>query len=171
MLINRKIFIGILIIVFASALYGLLISQELVFGSHINEISIANIEGKKISIPQKGFVTLLFFFNIDLIPHERTLKELDFLLVNINKFDEKVKLIGISKDKKEKFKEIQTKFNRRFNLINEEIEKRLFKKFNYTCGSCIQIILIDKNKKLRYLSSNFDPMFLREVIQRYANEN
>jgi hypothetical protein len=161
----------VVIILFAFSHYGLLISQELVFGSHINKISVSNIEGEKIIIPQEGFVTLLFFFNIDFIPHVRTLSELDFLLANINKFDEKVKLVVISKGEKEKFKEIQTKFNNRFNLIDEEKEKKLFKIFNYSCGYCTKIILIDKNNKLRYLSSSFDPIFLREVIQRYSNGN
>jgi len=170
--VKSNIFIyTVVIILFAFAHYGLLISQELVFGSHINEISVSNIEGEKIIIPQEGFVTLLFFFNIGFIPHVRTLSELDFLLAYINKSDEKVRIVVISKGEKEKFKEIQTKFNNRFNLINEEKEKKLFKIFNYSCGYCMKIILIDKNSKLRYLSSSFDPIFIKEVIQRYSNGN
>jgi hypothetical protein len=161
----------VVIILFAFSHYGRLISQELVFGSHINKMSVSNIEGEKIIIPHEGFVTLLLFFNIDFVPHIHTLSELDFLLANINKFDEKVKLVAISKGEKKKFKEIQTKFDNRFNLINEEKEKKLFKIFNYSCGYCTKIILIDKNNKLRYLSSTFDPIFLREVIQRYSNGN
>ncbi|NIO49917.1 MAG: redoxin domain-containing protein [Candidatus Aminicenantes bacterium] len=144
--------------------------QKLVYGSFINQTSITNIEGKEISIPQEGFVTLLFFFNINHTSHKRILTEFDFLLMNLKKIDDRVKLIGISSDKNEKFKELKNIYNNRLHLVNDT-ETKLYKIFNYSCGNCIKIIIIDKNCIVRYLSSSLDPIFLREIIRRYINEN
>jgi|Deesub1362B_J571_1020462.scaffolds.fasta_scaffold00520_8 hypothetical protein len=161
--------VSILLSITSLIINGTLYSEELVYGSHIIKITIINIEEKEILIPQPNIVTLLFFFNIDHSIHIQILSRLDFLIINLNQPDIKVKLIGISKGEKANFKKIKEKYNILFDLVNDK-EEKLFKKFNYTCASCIKIILIDKNSKPRYLSSNFDPIFLRELIQRYAIE-
>ena len=147
----------------------MLLSKELLYGSNIKKISINNFKGKEISFPQKDLVTLLFFFDINYIPHQRIISELNILIINLNQADKKIDLIGISKDEKENFEKIKPRLNIEFNLVNDMKEK-LFKFFNYTCGKCIQVILIDKGSKLRYNSSNFDPVFIRELLQRYSNE-
>ena len=101
------------------------------------------------------------------ISHRKILSELDFLIINLNLDYKKAKLIGVSKGEAEDFLEVQSKYNIKIDLINDEKEI-IFKVFNFICKNCFQIVLIDRESKIRYLSSNFDPVFLREIIQRYA---
>lgn len=165
-----KILVGLITLISISLNSRVPNYQEIVYGSFINQTSINNIEGEEMSIPQEGFVTLLFFFNINHPSHKRILAEFDFLLMNLKKIDDRVKLIGISSDKNEKFKELKNIYNNRLHLINDT-ETKLYKIFNYSCGNCIKIIIVDKNCIVRYLSSSFDTIFLREIIRRYINEN
>ena len=163
---------AVLILIFLLSIFHICYSNELVYGSHVNKMSVTNIFSEKISIPQEGYITLLYFFNIKSISHRRILSEFDILLVNLNESQNKVKLIGVSFDKKEdkSFVELLSPYSDRLQLINDK-KLKLHSFYIHTCGNCIKIILIDANSVIRYLSSNFDPVFLREIIQRYAHEN
>lgn len=141
-------------------------SVSLSYGSYINQVHIANSDGTEIVVPQKGVVSILYFFNINNIVHDNVLNNINFLIMNLSK-GEKIRLYGISRGEADTFEKITAKYNIAFDLINDR-EDRISSDFSYTCTSCIQIILIDRDCQIRYLSSSFDPIFLREVIQRYV---
>ena len=165
---NLLISIGGIILLCCTSLNGMLHSEEeLHFGSHIDKIEAFNINREKVPIPQENIITFLFLLNVKLISHRKILSELDFLIINLNLDYKKVKLIGVSKGEAVDFLEVQSKYNIKIDLINDEKEI-IFKVFNFICKNCFQIVPIDRESKIRYLSSNFDPVFLREIIQRYA---
>jgi len=74
------------------------------------------------------------------------------------------------KEIKKNLKKISSKYNFSFDLINDE-QGKAYEHFKLNCDRCIMIYIIDKNNKLRYISSSFDPLFLRDIIQRYKSQN
>ena len=78
--------------------------DKLLYGSHINEIYLKNINKKEIVIPQEDKVTILFFFNINNMSHNNILNQLNFIIINLNYENKDAKLIAISKGDKKEFK-------------------------------------------------------------------
>jgi peroxiredoxin len=143
-------------------------SENIGYGSYIKPVSIANSDGRDTELSQKGVVSVLFFFNIDSATHNNILNKINYLIMNLDD-SEKLRLYGISKGRPDAFEQIRAKYTITFDLINDDHE-RIYNEFNYSCSSCIQIIVVDRESKIRYLSTSFDPILLREVIQRYVDK-
>jgi peroxiredoxin len=139
--------------------------DELIYGSRIKKIYLKDINKDEIIIPQENKVNVIFFFDINNMSQNNILNQLNFIIINLNYENESVKLFGISKGNNKKFKRISSKYNYNFDLINDEQEKA-YNHFKLNCNRCIQIYVIDKNDKPRYFASGFDPIFLRDIIQR-----
>jgi hypothetical protein len=133
----------------------------------VNPISASDFQKTIISFPEEDFLTIMFLFNSDNISHKRILSEIHFMLSNLP--DSRIKLIGISKGDTRNFLQLQGEINSNVHLVNDRKDK-ILNRFEYVCGMCIKILLVDKHCKLRYVASNFDPLFLREIIMRYDKE-
>jgi len=142
-------------------------ANKLVFGSVMNPISVSDFQKTIISFPQEDFLTIIFLFNLDNTSHKRIFSEIQFISSNMP--DSRIKLIGISKGDTRKFLQLRGQTNSVVHLVNDR-RTEILNRFEYVCGMCIKILLVDKHCKLRYVASNFDPLFLREIIMRYDKE-
>jgi hypothetical protein len=144
-----------------------IILDRLSFGSSVEQIATKDIHQVDIHFPQKEFLTVLFFFNIEKASNIRILSEISFMLINLP-YD-RIELIGISKGKSRLFFGLKESRNNFYRLLNDS-DSNISERFDYVCGICIKILFIDRECRLRYITSHYDPQFLRQVIERYGNE-
>lgn len=109
----------------------------------------------------------MFFFDINYPPYKRILYELSILTTSIYPEKEIVKLIAISKGDRDDFSKLQSELHKNIEFINDR-DNVVYKYFRQDCGECLKIILFDSTNNLRYLSSGYDPLFIREIILRYG---
>ncbi|NIM11712.1 MAG: redoxin domain-containing protein [Candidatus Aminicenantes bacterium] len=151
-------------------LVGILYSDEIGFGSKIKEINSVDINNKKIEIPEKGKVTVLLFFNVKITSHQKLVSEFNFFFKNLVDQGKKVDLIYISKGEPKEFKSLVDKYNIKFRFVND-IDEKILSIFDYSCGECNKIIIIDKESKLRYNASYIDFYYIKSITDRYDTES
>jgi len=149
--------------------WGMSGEEILKYGIEIDPISSEDIHGQKFTIPFAGQVTFIYFFDSNIPHHLQKLSELDFYLTNLPAINQKIVILGISRDLSDKNSKKLNNFETNIYFIDDS-DLSLSTKFKYECGQCIKILLIDAKQKLRLLTSEFNLLFLREVIQRYAEE-
>lgn len=169
---NRDIYILILLSVFiililnAKALFSY---QNLTYGCKIKKITLEDYNGRTFCLPVENSVNIIFFFNIKNPLHLNTLSELNFLFKNINQNKTIVNIVGITKENNDYIYDVIDKLKIDFFIVND-VNDNLSSIFDASCRSCLKIIIIDKSSIIRYMSSQFDALFLREIVQRYALE-
>lgn len=152
-------------ILFSSFLFA----QELTYGTPVEKVALMDCIGKELTLPLDNSITLIYFFNVRNPLHLNILLELEFLYNNLNNSKPIFSIVAISSSNDDNLQSIYKKYNLEFFLINDK-NNEIAKRFQASCDSCLRIIIIDKYSKIRYLSSQFDAAFLREIIQRYARE-
>lgn len=145
------------------------LAQDLTYGTKVSKILLKDYSGREFFLPVDNSITVVYFFNIKNPVHLNILLELNYLGENLNYQKPIVSIVGISKANHKDFDDILNKFKLRFFLVNDN-KNDLSKQFQAGCENCLKIIVIDKSSRIRYLSSQFDSTFLREIIQRYASE-
>lgn len=130
---------------------------------------MVDIDKKKIKIPEKGLVTLLLFFDIDNYSQHKLLSELNDFYISLINQKKKIHFIGISRGITGKFKRLRKSLDIEYILLNDT-EENIISLFDYNCGACNKIIIIDKKGKIRYNSPNVDFYFLEKVISRYERD-
>lgn len=162
---KKRVLLG-LVFYFTYLVLPNMVAQDLPFGHLFSNLDFLDIEGKKVSLCEKDQVTVLLFFNVELVPHARLLNELNFFYQSLVGSDRKINFMAVSKGEKDRFKEVSSKNDIRFRLINDETGK-LHALFNQTCGQCGKLVVIDKEQKLRYSAGYVDLSFLKQIIDRY----
>jgi hypothetical protein len=81
----------------------------------------------------------------------------------------KIKFTGISKGESKKFNDLYSKFNIKYDLVND-LEDKLLPALNFDCGACTKILIVDKGGKVRYNASYVDFYFVKNIIFRYEKE-
>jgi peroxiredoxin len=145
------------------------LANQLEYGSKINPVTISDTSGKKTSIPEKSKVNVLIFLNVNSPTHHRTLSEFNFLFINMIEEKLPVHFVGISRGIPEKFKDIKKRYNLKLTLINDQ-KKSFLSFFSYACGSCMKVVILDKDGVVRYNASYIDLNFVTRVIERYTNK-
>jgi peroxiredoxin len=166
-MIKKGISRGVCILIFVFYINPIF-AQNLTYGTQIEKISVKDCFGRELVFPLDNSVTLVYFFNSNNPLQLNNLLELEFLFSNLNASKPAVNIAAISMSTNSILQSIYKKYNLDFFLIND-IDKGLSKRFQLNCGSCLSVIIIDKSSKVRYLSSQFDAVFIREIVQRYAS--
>ena len=145
---------------------GFPLASELAFGSKIDPISYRDIKDNPIAVPVKGKVTVLLFFNVKRESHQKLASEFNFIFTNMVDQGKKVDLVYISKGDPGIFKSLIDRYNIKFRFIND-VDEKFSSVFDFTCGECNKIIIIDKENKIRYNASYIDLYFVNEIVNRY----
>lgn len=168
--IRRISFVVItLLIMMTFSTIDILLAQ-LVYGSRVEAMNSVNCLGKEVIIPVAGSVNVLCLFDITSPGHISTLNNLNFPVANLDQGQGKpIRVFAISKGKEDLFTDLYRKYGLMFDIVNDQ-KGSLLKLFNPECSTCMKFIILDKHQSIRYISSGFDPAFLREIIQRYNKE-
>lgn len=169
---DQKIRYWIVVLFIVSILLtsGFPLASELAFGSKIAQIDCHDIKDNPISIPVKGKVTILLFFNVKKESHQKLAAEFNFVFENMVDQGKKVDLVYISRGELGIFKSLIDRYNISFRFIND-VDEKYFSVFDYTCGECKKIIIIDKESKLRYNASYVDIDFMYTIVDRYEKSD
>lgn len=62
------------------------------------------------------------------------------------------------------------KYNFEFGVIND-VDDLFFPEYEYTCGTCIRVVILDKSGVVRYYVSYIDKHFIKRIIERYASSD
>lgn len=153
--------------IFFLLLSGFINARVPEFGTKIQYFCVNDIDKQFLSIPAEKTVTVLFFFNIDNRGQCNILSNLnssfsDYLT------QEKITLIGISMGSDEQFKTIKKDFNLTSKLINDKVGV-IREAYDYTCGACFSLFIIDKNGIVRYSKTSIDYYMMGKIIERYLS--
>jgi hypothetical protein len=55
----------------------------------------------------------------------------------------------------------------KFAVINDE-DDYLFPMYQYTCGVCVRVAILDKEGIVRYYRARVDKYFIESIVKRYA---
>jgi hypothetical protein len=147
----------------------LISSENPCFGTKIKPVTCTSIDKHDVTFPNSTNVTLIALFNINQPSHLEILSSLNFIYVNLVELKRKVAFYAVSTGEQSKFLNFSKKNNIKFSLINDS-SGEIFKFYNFTCGECINIIIIDKKNILRYNAAYVDFYFIKEIIDRYEKE-
>lgn len=142
--------------------------QNLSYGSLIEKLNVLDINKSLQVIPKQNCVNIIYLFNINNAHQVQILDHIDYLLIHLDDKPNDISFQAISKSSSSKFFELDKIYAGRIIFINDE-ENIIHYYFNYSCGNCIKILLIDKKGVIRYITTSFDPFFLKEIIERYIN--
>jgi hypothetical protein len=145
------------------------ISYDLPYGTFIKPIKIKNYIGEDITFPDRKVVTTVLFFNIANKYHHNIISQINYLLITLRLQDVSFNMICVSKGDSKDFQSLNDQLHLQCQLINDQNDK-ISDIFNTSCNSCFQIFIIDKSSILRYFSSQYDPTFVREIVERYSKE-
>ena len=143
-------------------------AQDITFGSPVESMFLKDCFGTDLTVPFGGIVTLLFYFDASNPIQVNNLLQLEFLSHNINNPLEVFRVAAISKSPAQALQSLSHKFGLHCRLLSGT--KEALHLAQESCGSCERIILVDKTSRVRYVSSQFDPTFIREIIQRYGRD-
>lgn len=143
--------------------------DRLSFGSIVLPQKSFDIKKNPLVIPTRGETTALLFFNINHPTHQKIASSLNFLYETFKNKPGKINFIGISRGDLKHFINFSRQYNITYSLVNDE-NQNLTAYFDYRCGSCTKIIIIDKFQKLRYEGPFNDQYIIETVIQRYLEE-
>jgi hypothetical protein len=144
-------------------------AQDISYGSSIESIILKDCIGRNVVLPAKNSVTVLLFFNINNPLHLSYLSELNYLYENLSAAKGKVTMAAITKGDDKTLLALSEKYSAEFLFINDK-ETSLSKRYQANCGGCSKLVLVDKSSKVRYSTSQFDLLFLREIINRYISK-
>jgi peroxiredoxin len=148
--------------------FGAIFPQDISYGTEVETVRLIDCFSKEFLLPIKNSVTLIYFFSFKNPNHLNILLELEYLFDNLNIEKTIFNIVAVSSSDNSSLQSIYKKYRLEFFLIRDEF--RLAQRFQTSCESCLRVILIDKHSRIRYLSSQFDGAFLRQLIQRYAGE-
>lgn len=144
-------------------------AQDVTYGSPIEETVIKDCIGRDVVLPVKNSVTVLLFFNIENPLHVSYLSELNFLYENLSAAKSRVTMVAITRGDNKTLLSLSEKYSTDFLFINDK-ETSISKRYQASCGGCSKLVLVDKSSKVRYATSQFDLLFLREIINRYISK-
>lgn len=157
--------IGLLIII----LIHNMLPYDLLYGTHVKTIKANDYLKRDISFPGDDAVTTVLFFNINNKYHHDIISQLNYLIINLQSQDVRFKVICISKGDTNDFQKLHDQLHLECYLINDK-KNKISDIFNASCNGCLQLFIIDKLSILRYFSSQYDPYFVREIVERYSRK-
>ncbi len=146
-----------------------MISYDLPYGSYIESIKTKNYRREEITFPNEKVVTTVLFFDMGNKYHNNIISQFNHLLINLKLQDVRFNLICVSNGKIKDFQKFIDRLHLQAQLINDQNNK-ISDIFNTSCNSCFHLFIIDKSLILRYFSSQYDPTFVREILERYTKE-
>jgi peroxiredoxin len=144
------------------------LTGDLEFGDSVKMISLENIHGDLVAIPNKGKVTVLFLFDSTNKEHLKIVSELNFMFFNLINQKLEVSLNFVTRGDQESLLKLHRKHKLKFNLFNDQ-DDYLFPLYQYTCGVCVRLVILDKKGIVRYYIARIDKYFIIGIIQRYAS--
>ncbi|GEM_PF-5560178 len=148
--------------------FNAVFSQDITYGTSVEKIHVRDCFSKEFILPFSNAITVIYFFNNKNPNQVNNLLELEYLYNNLNIEKSSIGIVAISSSNNSNLQSIYRKYKLEFFLVNDEY--KLAKRFQASCESCLRVIIVDKHSKIRYLSSQFDGTFLRDIIQRYSAE-
>jgi peroxiredoxin len=148
---------------FVLFLQGILL-KGIEYGDKICPITLGDCQGNNLSINNNSGVSVLFFFNAEDESLSQILEKLNPLFVGLQEQRKNVNLYFISKSEKQAFITLIEKHKLKFPVINDT-EEKLFSQFNYVCGVCVKVVILDKKGVIRYLAEHIDMDFIQSVAE------
>ena len=162
----KKFFMGILLF---TILIHNITSYDSLYGTYIKSIKTKNYKGEEITFPDEKLVTTVLFFDMGNKYHNNIISQFNHLLINLKLQDIRFNLICVSNGKIEDFQKLIDRLHLQAQLVNDQNNK-ISDIFNISCNSCFHLFIIDNSLILRYFSSKYDPIFVREILERYIKE-
>ena len=157
--------IGLMIIIMIPNI----IPSSLPYGTQIKTIKAKDYLRRDILFPGDNAVTIVLFFNINNKYHHNIISQLNYLIINLQSQDVLFKAICISKGNLKDFQKLDDQLHLECYLINDK-KNKISDIFDTSCNGCLQLFTVDKSSILRYFSSQYDPYFVREIVERYSKK-
>jgi hypothetical protein len=155
-------------LIFFGTLIDLTSAKDIEFGDTVKPVTVKDCRDETITIPAAGKVSVLIFFSSQEEMHSKFLAEQEPLFAELVDGDNRVHIFFVTIGNAPLLSSLVEKYRRRFSFI-DDTQKKVFSSFQYSCGTCLKVVILDGEGVVRYSSFKFAPYFIKSIAKRYES--